>query len=68
MTTQNARLNEAENHKGQLRILAMKMALETRKEDEEHSTTMQRATDIYEWFQGPPKGNIQVVQKMPGVA
>lgn len=70
MTTQNARLNQAQTTNDQLRAVAMQMALQARQHavDEPWEDTLKHAQDIYEFMRVPTPSSLTVVSaaELPG--
>lgn len=69
MTSQNARMNQSQQVNDQLRTIALKFALDTRAEGEEHEHIMQRARDYYEFLKVGSATSLQLVgaNEVPGV-
>lgn len=62
MTSQNARLQSAQTTNDQIKVIAMKMALETWRGDSERwEDAMKRARDMYDFMRVSAPTSLQVV-------
>jgi hypothetical protein len=67
MTTQNARLNEQATRNAQMKVLAMKYAIDAKVDGEAPADLVARAKAIFEFMEDTaPVSSLEVVKNFPG--